>query len=158
MAGVDEAKEAVAEVVDLLRDPSKYARMGARVPRGVLLVGPPGTGKTLLAKCVAAEAGVPFFYCSGSHFKLPNNPVLSHLNFTQASVLLKQQIQMLALKIMIVCQTTAQQTFVVLVVVCYPQKEQLAPKIMIVCQTNAKQTSVLLNAFVYFDFLNRWLE
>ena len=52
MAGVDEAKEAVAEVVDLLRDPSKYARMGARVPRGVLLVGPPGTGKTLLAKCV----------------------------------------------------------------------------------------------------------
>ena len=68
MAGVDEAKEAVAEVVDLLRDPSKYARMGARVPRGVLLVGPPGTGKTLLAKCVAAEAGVPFFYCSGSEF------------------------------------------------------------------------------------------
>ena len=68
VAGVDQAKAEVAEVVDLLRDPSKYAAMGAKVPRGVLLVGPPGTGKTLLAKCVAAEADVPFFYCSGSEF------------------------------------------------------------------------------------------
>lgn len=68
VAGADDAKAAVAEVVDLLQDPTKYTRMGARVPRGLLLVGPPGTGKTLLAKCMAAEAGVPFFYCSGSEF------------------------------------------------------------------------------------------
>lgn len=68
VAGVDEAKQEVSEVVDMLKRPDHYANLGARIPRGVLLVGPPGTGKTLLARCMAAEAGVPFFYCSGSDF------------------------------------------------------------------------------------------
>ncbi|MCA0402871.1 MAG: ATP-dependent zinc metalloprotease FtsH [Proteobacteria bacterium] len=68
VAGVDEAKHEVKELVDFLRDPSKFQNLGGRIPRGVLLVGPPGTGKTLLAKAVAGEAKVPFFTISGSDF------------------------------------------------------------------------------------------
>jgi cell division protease FtsH len=68
VAGVDEAKQDLHEVVDFLRRPQKYHRLGARIPRGVLLVGPPGTGKTLLARAVAGEAGVPFFIISASEF------------------------------------------------------------------------------------------
>ena len=68
VAGVDEAKKELQEVVDFLRRPGKYHKLGARIPRGVLLVGPPGTGKTLLAKAVAGEAGVPFFNISASEF------------------------------------------------------------------------------------------
>jgi cell division protease FtsH len=68
VAGVEEAKEELKEVVEFLKYPEKFAALGARIPRGVLLVGPPGTGKTLLAKAVAGEAGVPFFSISGSEF------------------------------------------------------------------------------------------
>lgn len=68
VAGVDEAKEELKEVVEFLRDPKAYGRLGARIPKGVLLVGPPGTGKTLLARAVAGEAGVKFFSISGSEF------------------------------------------------------------------------------------------
>lgn len=68
VAGCDEAKQDVREVVDFLKDPSKYQRLGGHIPRGILLVGPPGTGKTLLAKAIAGEAGVPFFSISGSDF------------------------------------------------------------------------------------------
>ena len=68
VAGVDEAKQELVEVVDFLKHPEDYGRLGAHIPRGVLLVGPPGTGKTLLAKAVAGEAGVPFFSMSGSEF------------------------------------------------------------------------------------------
>ena len=68
VAGVDEAKTELQEVVEFLKYPEKFAALGARIPRGVLLVGPPGTGKTLLARAVAGEAGVPFFSISGSEF------------------------------------------------------------------------------------------
>lgn len=68
VAGVDEAKHELEEVVDFLKHPQEYGRLGAHIPKGVLLVGPPGTGKTLLAKAVAGEAGVPFFSISGSEF------------------------------------------------------------------------------------------
>jgi cell division protease FtsH len=68
VAGADEAKEELAEIVEFLRNPSKYNTIGAKIPKGVLLFGPPGTGKTLLARAVAGEAGVPFFSISGSDF------------------------------------------------------------------------------------------
>mgnify|MGYP001347228119 FL=1 len=68
VAGIDEAEKELIEVVDYLKNPEKYARLGARAPKGILLVGPPGTGKTLLAKAVAGEAGVPFFSMAGSEF------------------------------------------------------------------------------------------
>jgi cell division protease FtsH len=68
VAGIDEAKEELTEIVDFLRDPSKFQKLGGKIPKGCLLVGPPGTGKTLLAKAIAGEANVPFFSISGSDF------------------------------------------------------------------------------------------
>ena len=68
VAGIDEAREELQEIVDFLKDPSKFARLGGKIPKGALLVGSPGTGKTLLARAIAGEAGVPFFTISGSDF------------------------------------------------------------------------------------------
>ena len=68
VAGVEEAKGELSEIIDFLKTPEKYQKLGGRMPKGVLLVGPPGTGKTLLARAVAGEAGVPFFSISGSEF------------------------------------------------------------------------------------------
>ena len=68
VAGVDEAKEELKEIVDFLKEPGKFTKIGAKIPKGVLLVGPPGTGKTLLARAIAGEAGVSFFFMSGSDF------------------------------------------------------------------------------------------
>ncbi|MBI5016388.1 MAG: ATP-dependent zinc metalloprotease FtsH [Deltaproteobacteria bacterium] len=68
VAGIDEAKEEVGEIVEFLRNPKKFTKLGGRIPKGVLLMGPPGTGKTLLARAIAGEAGVPFFSISGSDF------------------------------------------------------------------------------------------
>lgn len=68
VAGIDEAKEEVTEIIEFLKDPPKFQKLGGRIPKGVLIVGPPGTGKTLLAKAIAGEAGVPFFSISGSDF------------------------------------------------------------------------------------------
>ena len=66
--GVDEAKQDFQEIVEFLKTPEKFSAVGAKIPKGVLLVGPPGTGKTLLARAIAGEAGVPFFSLSGSEF------------------------------------------------------------------------------------------
>lgn len=68
MRGCDEAKSELQEVVAYLKSPSAFTEIGAQLPKGILLVGEPGTGKTLLARAIAGEAGVPFFYCSGSSF------------------------------------------------------------------------------------------
>jgi cell division protease FtsH len=68
VAGIDEAKEELQEIIEFLRDPKKFTRLGGRIPKGVLLLGAPGTGKTLLARAIAGEAEVPFFSISGSDF------------------------------------------------------------------------------------------
>merc|ERR1712017_18075 len=68
IAGIDEAKAEFEEIVSFLREPERYTLVGAKIPKGVLLVGPPGTGKTLLAKAIASEANVPFYNVAGSEF------------------------------------------------------------------------------------------
>lgn len=68
IGGCDKAKEAIREIIDFIRDPEMFARMGVRMPKGVLLYGPPGSGKTLIAKAAATEAGIPVIYASGSEF------------------------------------------------------------------------------------------
>jgi cell division protease FtsH len=68
VAGAEEAKEELQEIVEFLKEPDKFIQLGARIPKGVLMVGPSGTGKTLMARAVAGEAGVPFFHISGSEF------------------------------------------------------------------------------------------
>ena len=68
VAGIDEAKEEVQEIIEFLKEPQRFQRLGGRMPKGALLIGPPGTGKTLLARAIAGEANVPFFSISGSDF------------------------------------------------------------------------------------------
>ena len=85
VAGCDEAKEEVSELVDFLRDPGKFTKFGGKIPRGVLMVGSPGTGKTLLAKAIAGEAKVPFFAISGSEFATCSNRPRSRLRASSSS-------------------------------------------------------------------------
>lgn len=68
MQGIDEVKDEAEELVQFLKDPSKFTKLGGKLPKGILLTGPPGTGKTLLARAIAGEAGVPFYSASGSDF------------------------------------------------------------------------------------------
>ena len=93
VAGCDEAKQEVVEIVDFLKDPAKFKRLGATIPRGVLMVGPPGTGKTLLAKAIAGEAKVPFFSISGSEFVEISAKFNQNLDELLDTVLLVAEVQ-----------------------------------------------------------------